>query len=683
MLEDFWLPRREGGKGTEVTTLPGGCFDMNTKIPLLDGRKLSLYECEKEFNDGKENWIYSCSPETGEIKPGKIGWAGVTQNSSQVMEIELDNGEKVICTPDHKFPIIGKGFVEAQNLKINESFIPFNTRNQQIKKKGKEYNQIYQNHSKKWEFVHRSVAKNINLEEFVFDVDTKKDTIHHKDFDRFNNNPENLVLMNNKDHFKYHSYLGFSKENQIKGTIAAKEKIQNMTEKEYNEFCEIISKNSKKYWNELTQEEYLIQCKKISKAQKIRINNFDSFEYEKMLTHLNNISEKGNKALNLKIKNIKDFQNKFRNSISNDKIILSKKRSLQNKKRFLDNDYKERVFKNQTIKFPRELLNFVSSSKNKTAREIVNEINNNEILNVFLEENKNTKCANWNNDCFRLTHLNKLVNFYGYDNWRHFKKDLNVYNHKIVSIKFLEKPIEVGTLTIDNEYHTFAISQGIFTKNSNLGEMEDVDYFKKKLYKSLNVPISRMDPENQFNMGRSQEITRDELKFHRFIQKLQKRFSLLFYDLLEKQLIYTKTLSKEKWKEIKPMISFQFAKNNHFYELKETELITDRLTIMRDIQDYIGTYYSADWVRKNILKQSDIDIKEIDKQIKREVEGGDIAEPDLDAERQARMGTVPEPEMDVPPSDGEGEAPPDDNPPQEEDNNFLAGSTKLKLATKR
>ena len=118
MLEDFWLPRKEGGRGTEITTLPGGCLSMDTKVSLLDGRELSIADISDEMKNGKELWTYSCHPTTGAILPGLISWAGVTQKKAKVMKITLDNGETIVCTPDHKFPVYDKGFVEAKDLSL-------------------------------------------------------------------------------------------------------------------------------------------------------------------------------------------------------------------------------------------------------------------------------------------------------------------------------------------------------------------------------------------------------------------------------------------------------------------------------------------------------------------------------------------------------------------------------------
>jgi hypothetical protein len=160
----------------------------------------------------------------------------------------------------------------------------------------------------------------------------------------------------------------------------------------------------------------------------------------------------------------------------------------------------------------------------------------------------------------------------------------------------------------------------------NLGELEDVDYFRKKLYESLNVPIARLESDSQFNMGRSSEITRDEVKFARFINRLRNRFNELFNTLLERQLLLKGIITKPEWKMIKSQIFYDFLEDNHFAELKNTEILQSRLTILQDIDQYVGKYYSVEYVRKHVLQQTEEDIEEIDSQIEmeREVEDADF-----------------------------------------------------------
>ena len=147
-----------------------------------------------------------------------------------------------------------------------------------------------------------------------------------------------------------------------------------------------------------------------------------------------------------------------------------------------------------------------------------------------------------------------------------------------------------------------------------LGQIEDIEFFQNKLFQALNVPISRLKGEQGFNLGRSSEITRDEIKFNKFVQRLRKKFSNLFMDALRIQLILKGIINPDDWDEIKGNIRFNFMRDNYFAELKESEILQSRLNTLQVIDQYVGKYYSVEWVKKNVLQQTDEDIKEIDKQ---------------------------------------------------------------------
>ena len=161
----------------------------------------------------------------------------------------------------------------------------------------------------------------------------------------------------------------------------------------------------------------------------------------------------------------------------------------------------------------------------------------------------------------------------------------------------------------------------------NLGEITDIEYFKKKLYRSLNVPPSRMDGEGGFNLGRSSEILRDEVKFSKFVGRLRKRFSNMFADMLKTQLLLTNVITPEDWEVMSEHIQFDFLYDNHFTELKETELQNERLALLATTEPYIGRYYSQDWVRRKVLRQTDEEIIEQDEKIEKEIADGTIPDP--------------------------------------------------------
>jgi hypothetical protein len=152
----------------------------------------------------------------------------------------------------------------------------------------------------------------------------------------------------------------------------------------------------------------------------------------------------------------------------------------------------------------------------------------------------------------------------------------------------------------------------------NLGQIDDIVYFQKRLYKSLNVPVSRLEQETQFSLGRSTEISRDELKFQKFIDRLRKRFSHIFLDILQKQLILKGIITEEDWNQWKNNINVDFIRDNHFTELKDAELLREKVQTLDQISNYVGEYFSKEWVYKNVLMMDDNAIEEIAKQIKSE-----------------------------------------------------------------
>ena len=167
---------------------------------------------------------------------------------------------------------------------------------------------------------------------------------------------------------------------------------------------------------------------------------------------------------------------------------------------------------------------------------------------------------------------------------------------------------------------------------SNLGEIEDIKYFQTKLYRSLNVPISRMESESQFSLGRSTEITRDELKFTKFVQRLRKRFTPLFTDILKTNLVLKGVITLEDWDNMVQLIQYDFLQDGHFAELKRAEMMESQMTALQGIESYIGTFFSKQWVQRNVLNMTEMEIKDMQDQMNKEAgmepEDGGIDVPD-------------------------------------------------------
>jgi hypothetical protein len=323
-------------------------------------------------------------------------------------------------------------------------------------------------------------------------------------------------------------------------------------------------------------------------------------------------------------------------------IQRCKNLSKRNHDNFLNPEYKEKVFKNQTIKFDKKcldlLVDFIRETKSTKASDVWKHIDNAGKLNeYFLEINKDTTAANFSGK-LGLNTLNKLARKFGYKTLAHLVQENQYVNHRITKIEYLTEKIDVGNLTIKetlyNQYHTYTIDAGIIISNTNLGQIEDIMYFQERLYKALHVPTSRLKSDSGFGMGRSAEISRDEVKFSRFITKIRKRFDHLFKELLKSQLVLKGIILVDEWDPIREKITFDYQKDSVFQEAKEQEIWSTRIELLQqfDPGPIVDRYVSREWINKNILRFSDDEIELMEKQIKTEKP---IA--DKEAERNASL----------------------------------------------
>jgi intein/homing endonuclease len=692
--EDYFFPQTADGRGSKVDTLAGGCLSMDTQVDLLDGRTLTLTELTEEYKLGKKNWTFSTNPETGEIVPGLISWAGVTHQSAKVLKIVLDNGKEIIATPDHKFPILGKESLRADQLKPGDRLIPFNKSNKNLGKyKKKEYTQIYQNNSKKWQFVHRMVADYEPLSEliknFVFDNELNYDTkrvIHHLDFNRFNNNPENLVIMSWNDHKKLHEFYGFSVEDSKNGAKAAAEKIAEMKKnnpEEYTKWCKVVSDNTKKMWQNFTTE----QKNDIKNSIRNGINRFlselsDENIENRRKNSIDNFKKGSEKIIKLLQTDI-EFRNKFTNSQKNGwkKFKNTEQYELRNKKiaehsknRMSNRAYRNKIYGNQKVVYDKELIDSVQklmiSNPKINLNQVLSYINSSsDLLNIFLTSNSNTKCANWNKEKMTESQLRNMPKRYGYKNWSHFKKEAELYNHTIVEIVELDEPIAVGTLTIDvdeiyHSYHNFALSVGVFTNNSNLGEITDLHFFTNKLFRGLRIPASYLPTglddgtsnPNTFSDGRVGTALIQEWRFNQYCIRLQRSIA----EKLDQEFKMFM-----RWRGINidgGLFELQFNEPQNFASYRQAEVDSARITSFTQLEAY--PYLSKRFLMSRFLGLTEEEMSENEKLWEQEQGDAATSKPDAVGLRSvgispggldmgieaADMASVP------PPEGGEGES---------------------------
>jgi len=421
------------------------CLDLTTRIPLLDGRILSLSDLIIEFESGKENWAYSCDPETGKIVPGVINWAGVTRKDTAVIKLTFDNGKELICTPDHKIPVFGKGFVEAKDLTVDDSLIAFNTQQTVMPNSKNTYQQVWDHASKSWKWTHRIVGeffRSINKhQEFTYLLENAakaKAVIHHKDSNRYNNDPRNLTYMNKEDHILYHA----SQKKEFWETMSDEYRLE-MTGK--------ISTTLKQRWANLTEQERLDALWNIRAAQKKSVLMRQSDPIT-IASYKKNASESRKKY----IAEHPEFLDKLNSNLENRVKI-----------------------KNQPLNLTFNMLQRVADKVklgNTNKNEILSLCDNDEtLLTMVREENsnpleyKNAQCK-IDFDKFGYSKLNRLIEKFGYKNWKSFVKEIDNFNNRIVKIETVANR-DTGTITIDgterwHNFHTFAIESGIFVKNS-------------------------------------------------------------------------------------------------------------------------------------------------------------------------------------------------------------------------
>ena len=536
--QDFFIPVRSEDAANPIDTLPGACLSLDTRIPLLDGRTLELSEIINEYNNGKELWGYSINPETGSVVPGKITWAGITRKNTDVLKITLDNGQTIVCTPDHKFPTKDNGKKEAKDLLIGESLYSFNKDYKKINNSKSKYEMVYDHNKNKYVYTHRMVGnfmKNLNKHsEFVYDksfINEGKNTIHHKNINRFNNNPNNLLFMNNTDHYKYHSN-NINKFNSLGGK-ALSEKLKND-----DEFREIFSKKrseiSKNMWANKTLDERI----NINKKQSIGIINYFNNLSEDDRFIRSEKSRKNMRLATIKFQEILKTDSVFKKELYNKtskslKIVKNTKeskdkRSEISKQLFKSHEYREKVFKNQKIKYNNRLLTILSElfKDGNSLDEIIKIINDktHEFNVIFNNLNKNNKHLDKKSKGITKNNIYKLVKYFNYKNWVDFKNKISLYNHKITNIEWLDNKIDTGTITIDgshefHDYHTFAIESGIFTYNSNLSDIGDIEYLQRKLFTALRVPKSFLGFDEP--QGEGKNLALQDIRFSRTINRIQ------------------------------------------------------------------------------------------------------------------------------------------------------------------
>lgn len=566
------------------------CLALDTEIPLLDGRTVTLQEMINEQNEGKQNWVYSINPKDGEVVPGIVSWAGITQINTETIKLTLDNGETIVCTPEHKFPVQGKGKVEAKDLTLTDSLFPFNTTKEKIridsKSNDSEYLKIYNSKTKGWNFVHRLVANYmLKLDKqniMIFDCnleDLEKNTIHHKDFNALNNNPENLCFMNGKDHSRYH--LSLNNNQEAKFSTQLIERFEELACKDINiKFKDLMVKlNSDNVFMNIYQTDNPPQ-----EGTKFKLKT-DEFRQKMFLVFIKVVG----------YKNWKEYQNAQ---------IVNEIKKIIDIEGFLGSEYAQDHI--NLIQFIIELVK--KSSVHNFA--LVNYLKTNKVeLDIFINLYKKvfvgtTLCIP------EASMFERIAKLYGYSSFKHLIQEAHNFNHRVVKIEKWTNQ-DVGTLTIDgneiyHNYHNFALKSGVYTNNSEdfffaqrpdgkgtkvetlpggagLGELADLEYFQWKVFRGLRIPLSYMregQDNASTNDGRTGIAYIQELRFAMYIKRLQN---------------YISRVVDKEFKRYLRMVGINIDSSVFYLKLPEPENFGIHRTNQLN-NELLGTYSTADGI---------------------------------------------------------------------------------------
>lgn len=527
------IPNRTGG---------GTCLVLDTKIPLLDGRTLPLTDIIKEFEQGKKLWVYSVDPESGEICPGPVTWAGVTRKNTQVIRLTLDNGQTITCTPDHKIPIVNRGKIEAKDIQVgHDSLFSFNTRlysinENQNNNNDPQYQQVFDHKTKKWQFTHRMVAKYLKgtdlCGETVFDsknADRPKRVIHHNDWNKWNNNPENLTFMNHFDHLELHAKgyrdwyasLTDDKKNELKqknreGGKAARARDPSIITRSVEAAKKTRaldpmygvkkSASSRNMWATIKADadRYALMQQKKSQSRKLYIQEHPDAKFRNQgitidqtmmdfcAAAVQNVGPNSKHVvawLNNNHDAIKHYQeiNKPRPGyvvkIRFDQFSRSSLTLMVQKAGFstwgdfikslgygIEKKTLSLKWDHRQISILADILISNPEIRKSQAAGLLNQ--NHEFVSLMGKLNAQTKGRSSKSQIADNA-IDIMLRSFGYQNWSDFKNKVKQFNHKVVRIEWLDELTDTGTITVDGQekyhkHHTFAVDSGIFVYNSVL-----------------------------------------------------------------------------------------------------------------------------------------------------------------------------------------------------------------------
>ena len=621
-LKQKRIPNESGGTDKIDSVYNPMCLTLDTRIPLLDGRTLTLQEMINEHAAGKQNWVYSCDPATGAVVPGVVSWAGVTRRDAEIVRVTLDNGKTITCTPDHKFPVLGRGMVEAQHLVPTDSLISYVTDQKSLSHDPeRSYTRVFDHELNEFVMVHRLVAeyfRDLNKhQEFTFSPEYEgapKAMVHHKNYDRYDNSPGNLTWMNHRDHALYHT--------QVK-----KEYWAGLKTDERARITDKISRSLKQYYEDLSEDD------------REQLTQTSSLKFKKMIEKM-------------KLEQPEKYA-RWR------EVLGEVRKARLAEKEF----FKEQLQRNLTCKFGGTKAVRVSRDTLGSLIEIIKQADGNREKTLklanqdpkFLEMLQKDNLQQVELDptvCFadkfsgKLTEkvLRSIYRDYGYRGWKHLADTSQSYNHKIVSVELLSERVDTGCITVDGDHkyhshHTFALDAGVFTKNSmvedyffaqtadgrgsrvetlsggeNLGEIADLTYFQNKFLQGLRIPSSYMrgaqDGGAQINEGKVGIAYIEELRFANYVARLQAKINDTF-DFHFNAYLKSAGINIDKY-----LFKLKLVDPQNFMDYKQAEVDEKMISNYSNVKDNL--YLSERYKQKHYLGLSEDDIQENEAMLKQE-----------------------------------------------------------------
>ncbi len=552
------------------------CIRVNSEIPTLGGNNKTLKELIDDHNNGKKNEVYSVDQETGNIIKGEVEWAGYTRKNADLVRVWLDNGEYIDCTPDHKFVMRDGSEVEAQNLEKGQSVMPLYTRTKLLNKAGAmDYIQVFNPADNKWKWVHKHLGP-----------DTKEnEVVHHVDFNRYNNMKDNLMEMDRKEHAKYH---------RITGKKAMERRWSDPEER--------------KRQSEAMKQRWLEQPENMKKGA----------DYQRTEETI----EKQKSSLKEKWNNDVEFRER-----------MSKK----SKERWNDPEFAQHMSDVQKCNIDSTCEYFLLQEVLRNnfppfwkLRESVN--NNYEFVNYWVEINRDKK--NIKKDRIGKQSLYNIINWMGFNDYTELKNNVTI-NHKIEKVEVLPFKEDTGCLTIKDpgKNHNFAVSAGVFIKNSADGrgsqidtiggqgtqafmEMNDIHYFQRKLYRALKYPMSRVskmhekdEGGNLVGGGQMGELVQDELKWAKFLERQQNKFGNAFLDLFLLHLEFRGL--KKQYELSRTQLDIKFTPPNNYKTDLDAMILQSKFDLYMNLAN--NPEFSKSYLMKWLLDFSDEDLTEMKK----------------------------------------------------------------------